>query len=356
MTRFTRCESSPSFPVIVVRSALPCHRTAPEKVTGRTGKRYQKGSGRAPEGFLNGRGTGARRVFTFLPPRTNTTTSVAILAQGQHALSASSRLQWSNRLRTRRQRRSMASQGATTPFFWAHTKGVRTQQCNNNRGQACNNLRLTPHTCKCVAISCCCMQFIVVAFFVFATCKILSFLALFPASMGCGAIVAVTTCCICWVAITCCCVQFLVVACNLLLFQDPAAPPTPLSLQQQQHYPHTSHIVMHIAHFATTDLRTAATKDHRASYGYAHSTSCVKLSRPSELSERNCEHVVDVSVPQVVGQLFVVPKISSQDRIVQRTVEHVSRCSRAAYNRTVCRSAEVRFSRQNPAADSRTDL
>ena len=30
MTRFTRCESSPS-PVIVVRSAPPCHRTAPEK-------------------------------------------------------------------------------------------------------------------------------------------------------------------------------------------------------------------------------------------------------------------------------------------------------------------------------------
>ena len=125
MTRFTRCESSPSFPVIVVRSALPCHRTAPEKVTGRTGKRYQKGSGRAPEGFLKGRGTGARRgrgphlpfhpPLLLLPPRTNTTTSVAILPQGQHALSASSRLQWSYRLRTRRQRRSVASQGATTP-------------------------------------------------------------------------------------------------------------------------------------------------------------------------------------------------------------------------------------------------
>ena len=51
MTRFTRCESSLSFPVIVVRSALLCHRTAPEKVPERTDKRPWKG-----------RGTGTRRV------------------------------------------------------------------------------------------------------------------------------------------------------------------------------------------------------------------------------------------------------------------------------------------------------
>ena len=44
------------------------------------------------------------------------------------------------------------------------------------------------------------------------------------------------------------------------------------------------------------------------------------------------------------------------DLILQRTVEQVSRCSCAAYDRTVCRSAEDRFSRQNPAADPRTDL
>ena len=41
----------------------------------------------------------------------------------------------------------------------------------------------------------------------------------------------------------------------------------------------------------------------------------VKASKfvPQErIADRICEHVVDVSVPQVVEQLFVVPKISSQ--------------------------------------------
>ena len=66
------------------------------------------------------------------------------------------------------------------------------------------------------------------------------------------------------------------------------------------------------------------------------------------ISERICEHVVDVSIPQVVEQLFVVPKISSQtescsvpvtliaeqlvevpkfvsqDRIQQRTLQQIS--------------------------------
>ena len=44
------------------------------------------------------------------------------------------------------------------------------------------------------------------------------------------------------------------------------------------------------------------------------------------------------------------------DRILQCTVEQVSRCSSDVYHRTVGGSAEVRVSRQNPAADSRTDL
>ena len=62
MTRFTRCEPSPSFRMIVVRSAPCCHRTALAKVPERTDKTPQKGTGRAPEGFLKGRRKGARRV------------------------------------------------------------------------------------------------------------------------------------------------------------------------------------------------------------------------------------------------------------------------------------------------------
>ena len=79
-----------------------------------------------------------------------------------------------------------------------------------------------------------------------------------------------------------------------------------------------------------------------------------KLSLKERTSERICEHVVDVSVPQVVEQLFVVPKIS--DRILQRTVEQVSRCSGDACRRTNGRGAEVRVTSQSPPADSRTDL
>ena len=53
--------------------------------------------------------------------------------------------------------------------------------------------------------------------------------------------------------------------------------------------------------------------------------------------------MVDVSVPQVVGQLFVVPKISSQDRILQRTVEQVSRCSGDADRKAVGGCADIVF-------------
>ena len=65
--------------------------------------------------------------------------------------------------------------------------------------------------------------------------------------------------------------------------------------------------------------------------------------------------MVDVSVPQV-GQLFAVPKNSSQDRTLQRTVEQISRCSSAADDRTVGESADRRVPRQNPAADSNRSL
>ena len=43
------------------------------------------------------------------------------------------------------------------------------------------------------------------------------------------------------------------------------------------------------------------------------------------ISDRNCGYVVDVSVPQVDVQPFVVLKFSSQDRILQCTVEQISR-------------------------------
>ena len=133
--------------------------------------------------------------------------------------------------------------------------------------------------------------------------------------MGCGAIIAITTCCFFGVAITCCCMQFLGVACNFpLLTQDPAAPP-PSS--QQQHYPrtNTSSSSSKPIPFPT---ETTTTTDRRALYGYAHCTSYVAIVKASKfvpqerIADRICEHVVDVSVPQVVEQLIVVPKIPSQ--------------------------------------------
>ena len=45
------------------------------------------------------------------------------------------------------------------------------------------------------------------------------------------------------------------------------------------------------------------------------------------IPERTCEQVVDVRVPQVVEQVLEVPKISSQDRNLQGTVEQTLRPS-----------------------------
>ena len=52
---------------------------------------------------------------------------------------------------------------------------------------------------------------------------------------------------------------------------------------------------------------------------------------------------MDVSVPQALGQLFVVPKISSQDRILQRTVEQISRCFGDTDRRTVGGCVDIVF-------------
>ena len=63
---------------------------------------------------------------------------------------------------------------------------------------------------------------------------------------------------------------------------------------------------------------TATTTDCRARNGYAYSISYVAIVKASKsvpqerIADRICEHVVDVSVPQVVEQLLIVPKISSQ--------------------------------------------
>ena len=123
-------------------------------------------------------------------------------------------------------------------------------------------------------------------------------------------------------------------------FKTPRHPRPP---PQQQHYPHTyhHHHPSQLIPFISTETTTKT--DRRARCGYAHYTSYVAIVKapkfvPQErISERMCEHVVDVSVPQVAEHLFVVPK---PVRILQRTVEEISRCSRAAYDRTVCRSAE----------------
>ena len=48
------------------------------------------------------------------------------------------------------------------------------------------------------------------------------------------------------------------------------------------------------------------------------------LPQPQEqIPERTCEQVVDVRMPQVVGQVLEVPKNSSQDRNLQGTVEQI---------------------------------
>ena len=41
------------------------------------------------------------------------------------------------------------------------------------------------------------------------------------------------------------------------------------------------------------------------------------------IPERTCEQVVDVRMPQFVGQVLEVPKISSQDRDLHGTVEQI---------------------------------
>ena len=65
-------------------------------------------------------------------------------------------------------------------------------------------------------------------------------------------------------------------------------------------------------------IETTTTTDRRARCGYAYSRSYVAIVKDSKfvpqerIAGRVCEHVVDVSVPQVVEQLSVVLKISSQ--------------------------------------------
>ena len=48
-----------------------------------------------------------------------------------------------------------------------------------------------------------------------------------------------------------------------------------------------------------------------------------------------------MNIPQVVGQLCVVLKISGLDRISQRTVEQISRCCSAANDTTMGDCAEM---------------
>ena len=122
-----------------------------------------------------------------------------------------------------------------------------------------------------------------------------------------------------WFAITTCCISVVGVASNFLwLFQDlptPSSPPTAATLSTRTTY-HHAHGPFRTN--ATTDRRTTTTTDRRARHGYAQTTSYVAIVDASKnvpqerIADRICEHVVDVSVPQVVEQLFVVPKISSQ--------------------------------------------
>ena len=147
-------------------------------------------------------------------------------------------------------------------------------------------------------------------------------------------------------AISRCCVQLRVV------FSRPA--------HRQQHCPHKHFSILPLdktlpAHSQRQQQQTSEhVTDMPIPQVMWHLSRPPKLSLKERTSERICEHVVDVSVPQVVEQLFVVPKIS--DRILQRTVEQVSRCSGDACRRTKGRGAEVRVTSQNPPADSNRSL
>ena len=124
MTRFIRCESSPSF-------FFPwswCAPLATELRQIRSPRGRMNGPGKVPDEHQEGS----------LPPHTHHHHHYlrGHLAQGQHGLSALSRLQWSCRgVRTRRKRRSVSSQRATTPCFGSpsrwHWRGAPPQRATS---------------------------------------------------------------------------------------------------------------------------------------------------------------------------------------------------------------------------------
>ena len=120
-----------------------------------------------------------------------------------------------------------------------------------------------------------------------------------------------------------CALQQVPVACNFVLLhtisfccmQEPAALPA----HPNNNTIHTQHIIIHKAPFERMQQRTgtSATTDRRESYGYAHSTSYIRVVKAVKNVSRVflrgfVKKVVDVSVPQIAVQLFVVPKVSSQ--------------------------------------------
>ena len=143
------------------------------------------------------------------------------------------------------------------------------------------------------------------------------------------------------------------VHCNFVLLH--ARPRGTPAHRQEQHDPHKHIIILPLAKpipFASTG--TSAPTDRRASYGYAHFHKlCGTCQGLPKLSLRNVFLRGFVNMWWTFRatsrreQLFVVPKISSQTE---------SCTGFYAVRRTVGGSVEVRVSRQNPAADSRTDL
>ena len=206
-----------------------------------------------------------------------------------------------------------------------------------DQAHRCNSQRLTPPPVQQEPVA---LLFLVVAFFVVATGNSPSrfkhtFFQQEPVA-----------------SISCCCIQH-----RGVFFKTRDT-----SVHRQQQHNHTNISSHSLWPRPTPPLPTAASTDRRAHCGYAHFTSYVAILKDSKvvsskrMSERICEHVVDVSVPQVVEQLFVVPKISSQtescsvpwnrflavpatvvvkklvevpkfvsqDRILQRTLEQIS--------------------------------
>ena len=78
-----------------------------------------------------------------------------------------------------------------------------------------------------------------------------------------------------------------------------------------------------------------------------------KISSQDRILQSTREQILDVSVPQMIEQLGEVPEISSKDQILWRTRERVLEVPVPQFMEQLVGVPKIVFSRQNPAADFR---